>query len=54
MDEQSKQSLLAKREEGVTKLKQAESDLYYLQGYLKAIEDLIAESEAKDEDKVSD
>jgi hypothetical protein len=41
MDESVKNALLALREEGMTKAKQAEADLYYFQGYVKAIEDVL-------------
>ena len=41
MDEQTKQTLLAKREEGTSKLKQAEADVYFFQGYLQAINELL-------------
>ena len=40
MDE-LKNSLLSKREEALARMKQAEADLYFWQGYLKSLDDLL-------------
>lgn len=48
MDDELKKSLLAKRGEALSQMqkaeaamKQAEADIYYLQGYIKMIDELI-------------
>ena len=46
MSDEQKQALILKRDEAIQKIKQLEADIYYLQGYAKALDELI---EAKDE-----
>lgn len=36
--------LISKRDEVLAKIKQAEADLYFLQGYLQSLNDLIEEA----------
>jgi recombinational DNA repair protein RecR len=43
------EALRAKHAEALQKVKQAEADLYYLQGYLQAIEDVINDAISMDE-----
>lgn len=54
MNEQMKKSLLSKREEGNQRIRQAEADLYFLQGYQKAVEDMLQELEMKEPEEVKD
>jgi hypothetical protein len=49
MDEQTRKSLLAKREEATAKLKQAEADIYFLQGYIRALDEQLEPSVTLDE-----
>lgn len=41
MTEEEKKALILKRDEAIQKIKQAEADIYYLQGYAKALDELI-------------
>lgn len=44
MSEQEKKSLISKRDEAIQKAKQLEADLYFIQGYIKALDEVIADS----------
>ncbi len=42
MDDELKKSLLLKREQAQSKLKQLEADIYFFQGYIRSIDELLA------------
>ena len=50
MSEQEKNSLISKRDEAIQKAKQLEADLYFIQGYIKALDEIIAVIPEKDND----